>query len=526
MARTLPALVVGALAFLVASAAAPADAQGPAPTFVALPYVQPGDGPTLTGSDVKVLCWLTDQVPAEFVVEFAIGDGPVQTAKPTRTKLDFPALKAPPPRVLEVAPPPREVTGPPKAELTTEPKEPKVPLPPEKDQHYFAYAAFLTELPFNSSVTYRVKLGDKLIREATFRTRATADRSVRFVMVGDLAQGRPAQKEVAFRIAAEKPEFLVALGDIVYPSGRANQYAAYYWGTYNNVSETSPKTGAPLMATVPFYPVLGNHDIAAKFPTVPDALSVYRFFHVPKNGPGIGPWTTPVGKTAFDSVVVGPFQAETGGNYPAIDAYSFDYGPVHIAVFNNNVKGQAIDAPEFRKWLAADLKATSARWKLVCYHVPAFQASRQHYAEQQCRQLQPLFEECGVDLAFAGHVHNYQRSLPIRFAPDKAGLVKGKVNGSFTLDTTFDGVKQTTPKGVIHVVAGGGGASLYGPAFEKVVDDLKKVHGDNFAPYTARHVADRHSFVVLDVTPDRLDFRALGADGGELDRMLLTKPKP
>src|SRR5205814_8623144 len=133
------------------------------------------------------------------------------------------------PKPPEVAPPPRPVTGkpatpadPPKETETAKEKEaePKTPPVPERDQHYFAYAAALDGLPFNAAVTYRVKLNGKLVREATVRTRATADKAVRFALVGDLAQGRPSQKAIAFGIAKEKPEFLVALGDIVYPTGR------------------------------------------------------------------------------------------------------------------------------------------------------------------------------------------------------------------------------------------------------------------------------------------------------------------
>jgi hypothetical protein len=209
------------------------------------PYVQPGDGRVLLGTDVKVISWLTDQEPGQFIVEFQTQGGQMRTAKPQRIALDFPALKTPP------------KTDPDKAddnktkEAKGEAKEVKIPLPPEKDQHYFKYTAYLDGLPFNSDVRYRVKLGDKVIREATFRTRATADKSVRCVMVGDMAQGRDAQREVAYQIGKLKPEFLVALGDIVYPTGRVNQYMHFFWGTYNNVVEASPKTGAPLMATVP-----------------------------------------------------------------------------------------------------------------------------------------------------------------------------------------------------------------------------------------------------------------------------------
>jgi acid phosphatase type 7 len=491
-------------------------------TIQVLPYVQPGDGSKLGIADTKVICWVTDQVPGDFIVEYNAVGGPTKLAKPVAVKLDFPAVKLKP---VEIAPPPREVINPKSKPPTDpndldEPKEPKVPLPPEKDQHYLNYAAILTDLPFNTEVVYRVKLAGKVIREAAFRTRATPDKTVRCVLVGDLAQGRPAQKTIAHHIWEEKPEFLVALGDIVYPSGRANQYAAFYWDTYNSAQAPSLKSGAPLMASIPFYPVLGNHDIAAKLPTTPDALAVYYFFHVPKNGPGDGPWATPLGS----DVAAKMFRANSWGNYPAIDAYSFDYGPAHFTIINDNTR-LAIDNPSFMKWLRADLLGTAAKWKFVCYHVPGFQAARQHYTEQQARLLEPIFEECGVDITFSGHVHNYQRSVPLKFVPDDKGMVKGKVNGEFTLDLTFDGIKKTKPNGVIHIVAGGGGASLYGPAPEKVAEGLKKLHGDNFAPFTAKAVVEQHSFVVLDLSPERLSLRAIGMDGKEFDTIVVEKGK-
>jgi predicted phosphodiesterase len=512
--RTIASIAVSVLFACAGSAAAQ--------TVEVLPYVQPGDGAKLGAADTKVICWVTDQVPGDFVVEYSVAGGPLRTARPVAVKLDFPAVKT---RTVVVAPPPREITDP-KAKTVVdpfemeEPKEPKVPPPPERDQHYLNYAAVLSDLPFNAVVAYRVKLAGKVVREASFRTRATADQSVRCVLVGDLAQGRPAQKTIAHHIWEQKPEFLVALGDIVYPSGRALQYSAFYWDTYNNVAAPSPTTGAPLMASIPFYPVLGNHDIAAKLPTIPDALSAYYFFHVPKNGPGEGPWATPIGT----SDAAKAFRVNSWGNYPALDAYSFDYGPAHFAVINDNAR-LAIDDPAFTKWLRADLLGTTATWKFVCYHVPGFQAARQHYTEQQARMLQPLFEECGVDITFSGHVHNYQRSVPLKFVPDGKGPVRGRVNGQFTLDLEFDGVKNTRPKGVIHVVAGGGGASLYGPSPQKVAEGLKKLYGDNLAPFTARAVVEQHSFVVLDLTPGKLTLRALGQDGKEIDAFAIEKAK-
>jgi hypothetical protein len=163
---------------------------------------------------------------------------------------------------------------------------------------------------------------------------------------------------------------------------------------------------------------------------------------------------------------------------------------------------------------------------VVCYHNPAFSSSHQHYTEQSVRLWQPLFEACGVDVVFGGHVHNYQRTVPLKFAPTSPKRDKrGRVDGEFTLDRIFDGEKNTKPDGIIHIVAGGGGATLYGPGLEKTAVTLKKEHGDNYADYTAKMVADRHSFVILDATADSLKLRALDLNGRTFDQVVLTKPQ-
>ncbi len=489
--------------------AAPASAQ----TILVKPYVQPGDGAALGKADVKVLCWFTDQKPGEFVVEYEVpGVRPV-TLKPERVALDF-AKGA----ELKKA----DAEKPEKPANPDDPPEKTGALPPEREQHYFKYVARLGDLPFNAEVRYRVKLGDAVVREASFRTRATADKPVRFALVGDLANGKDNQKVIAYRLSEEKPEFLVALGDIVYPAGRVNQYMSFYWKTYNDVDAADPKAGAPLMASVPFYPVLGNHDVAAKFPTIPDALGAYYFFHAPRNGPGVGPWATPLGS---DKAAVAKFRAETADSYPSLDAYSFDYGPAHVVVLNSNQSGN-VDQPKLREWVEQDLKGTAARWKLVCYHNPAFSSSSQHYTEQSVRLWHPIFEAGGVDVVFAGHVHNYQRTVPLTFAPSSPKRDKrGRVDGVFALDRDFDGEKNTAARGIVHVVAGGGGATLYGPGLDKTAPLLRKEHGDNYADYTAKMVADRHSFVVLDASPDSLKLRAIDVAGKVFDQVTLTKPQ-
>src|SRR5439155_8706829 len=90
--------------------------------------------------------------------------------------------------------------------------------------------------------------------------------------------------------------------------------------------------------------------------------------------------------------------------------------------------------PLLQQWLRDNLKNSAAPWKFVCFHQPGFNASVKHWPEQQMRLLAPLLEECDVDVVFAGHVHNYQRSKPLKFQPGKPGA-KGEVPGTFAVDT-------------------------------------------------------------------------------------------
>ena len=77
---------------VLACAAAAAHAQ----TVLVKPYVQPGNGATLTGSDTKVLTWLTDQKPGTFTVEYGWRGTTPKTVQPERLALDFAKAKPKP----------------------------------------------------------------------------------------------------------------------------------------------------------------------------------------------------------------------------------------------------------------------------------------------------------------------------------------------------------------------------------------------------------------------------------------------
>ena len=283
-------------------------------------------------------------------------------------------------------------------------------------------------------------------------------------------------------------------GDVVYEYGLISEYREKFWPVYN--AEEPSASGAPLLRSVPFVAAPGNHDTETRdLDKYPDALAYYLFWDQPLNGPlgrEGGPFVPPLTGSEANRQA---FTAAAGKAYPRMTNFSFDYGNAHWTIVDANPYVDWTDS-ELKNWVAADLAAAKdATWRFVAFHHPGFNSAREHYEQQHMRLLSPIFEAGKVDLVFNGHVHNYQRSYPLRFVPDKQGtlLVGGRdgktvrgrvVNGRWTLDKSFDGRTDTTPDGVIYIVTGAGGQKLYNPeqnddpdSWQKFTDKfISKVH--------------------------------------------------
>ena len=81
------------------------------------------------------------------------------------------------------------------------------------------------------------------------------------------------------------------------------------------------------------------------------------------------------------------------------------------------------------RWVRAALAASTATWKVVAFHHPAYTCGEYRADAAVLSRWAPLFEAHGVDLVLSGHDHNYQRFAKRR--------------------------------GVTYVVHGGGGQRLY-----------------------------------------------------------------
>jgi len=214
-----------------------------------------------------------------------------------------------------------------------------------------------------------------------------------------------------------------------------------------------------------------------------------------------------------------PFLEAAGKNYPRMANFSFDYGNAHWIVLDSNSYVNWTD-PSLRAWISKDLtSAKSATWRFVGFHHPGFSSSKVHFEDQWMRVLSDVFEQGAVDVVFAGHVHNYQRSFPLRFrtSPGTGKLRSdlGRVEGTWTLDRGFNGKTKTKPEGVIYLVTGAGGAELYNPEQQGIPS--------SWQGFTARYYAEKHSLTEVDVNDRTLSVRQISEDGNEVDRFTLSK---
>jgi hypothetical protein len=308
--------------------------------------------------------------------------------------------------------------------------------------------------------------------------------------------------------------------------GRASEYLDHFFPVYNS-DQAGRAWGAPLLRSTPFLAAAGNHDLIERdLDKCPDGLAYFYYWAQPLNGP-----EGPEGSSGFPALKGSgarrkAFLDAAGTAYPRMANFSFDYGDVHWTVLDTNTYADWTD-PELLSWLDADLaSARGAAWRVVAFHHPPFNSSRAHAEDQRMRVLARTFEARGVAVVFNGHVHNYQRTRPLRFVPRAPGPAAGgkvygpygQVDGTWTLDTSYDGDTRTRPDGVIYVITGAGGARLYNAE--------QTGAPKSWQPYTARFVSNVHSLTVVDVTPDALTVRQVSDAGDEIDRFVVSRVDP
>jgi 3',5'-cyclic AMP phosphodiesterase CpdA len=261
------------------------------------------------------------------------------------------------------------------------------------------HALALADLLPGTAYGYQVEAcGFPLGEAGSFRTApGPAVQEVHFAAMGDVGCGCPDQAANARTAAARRPDLVLTLGDNAYRSGTDEELTANFFVPM-----------APLLASTPVFPSLGNHEYYTA-----DAQPYLAAFTLPANNP------------------------KRTERY-----YSFDWGFAHFVALDSTCEeggARACERGEQLRWAEQDLRRSTARWKIVFFHHPPYSTGA-HGSARFMRPYARLFERTGVDLVLGGHDHLYERTHPLK---DDAPVPAG------------------TPGAVTYVVAGHGGARLY-----------------------------------------------------------------
>lgn len=259
------------------------------------------------------------------------------------------------------------------------------------------------------------------------------------------------------RLIETDPDLHLIAGDISYANGNQPIWDAYF----DQIQ--------PYAAQIPTMAALGNHEVEDNF-----------------------------GTQAFRSRFAFPGRELF---------YSLDVGRAHIVVISG---GAALDetTPDEFAFLDADLAQAAARraageldFIIAMQHFPIWS---NHDGRGPCDAALVAVEEqylqrYGVDVFLTGHNHHYERSKPMIYG-----------------QPTTDEVTSYGPDrlGMIQVISGGGGQSLY-----------NFVAPDDFQDWSAAY-AKRFHYTTLELDTGILTVTARATDTNEiLDRFELTGPR-
>jgi hypothetical protein len=321
-----------------------------------------------------------------------------------------------------------------------------------QDRGHGVKAARLTGLSAGSEIEYEVLAEGSSSGTHSFRTSPLDGQSgqIRILLFGDSGWGSEGQIQLARQMERTEWDLSIHVGDIAYNDGSESDFTDRHFRVYRR-----------LLARLPFFPSVGNHDVRA------DAGASYdRAFDWPGRGSGRRYYAFRWGNVLFLALDTSSRTAEVEGLWKGT-------GPQYT-------------------WLDEQLREarsdSTVTWTIVFGHHPPYSHAVGISGHGQNRDLRrsltPLFDRYGVDLVASGHDHHYERLHAVR---------EGK--------PVPDGC------GPVYMVQGAGGASRY----------ARDVDRSQFTAFASRE----YSFTDLTVDGDRLRGRTIGTDGTVLDEFMI-----
>lgn len=288
---------------------------------------------------------------------------------------------------------------------------------------YSYYATFdhhVVMQPLAPATTYYYACGDLASGFSSinsFRTLGGAsDPTLRVVQWADMGTDNSAETISRIAQLAPSADLLLWSGDICYADD-AFLHDPFVFG-YETVWNECMTSIANFTASVPLQVAPGNHEAECHSPAC--LLDEDRKVK-------LGNFS------AYNSRFRMPSDVSGG----ALNMwYSFNAGPVHFVIFNSETDFPHAPNDSYRglpnggfgdqlTWLENDLAQASAQrsirpWIVATSHRPLYSVAEsdpsgapQGENADVVAVFEPLFHKYGVDVHFSGHVHSYERSLPV-----------------------------------------------------------------------------------------------------------------
>jgi len=247
----------------------------------------------------------------------------------------------------------------------------------------FIHTARVSKLHLNTAYTYHCGEDHNTDLSAwsslyTFKTEpAATEHPFTFVALADHGTS-PNSTEMVQTLLREMNNsnyrIIIHSGDISYANGKEP-----IWDDYFNMVE-------PVSSLVPWQTAPGNHEQERK-----SNFLAYRHRYSM-------PWK------------------ESGSSEPNM-WHSFDYENAHFIALNSEVDDYNTSSKQY-KWLQKDLKnvnRSKTPWVFIFFHTPMYCTNKAHLDEgvRMRSTFEKLFYEYNVDVVFSGHVHAYERTVPI-----------------------------------------------------------------------------------------------------------------
>ncbi|MDQ1511431.1 MAG: acid phosphatase type 7, partial [Actinomycetota bacterium] len=241
-----------------------------------------------------------------------------------------------------------------------------------------------------------------------------------FAVFGDWGQvdatgQNPDQANVMKQVAKSGVSFAVTTGDNGYVSGSQGNYGDLQQTGADTSAIFGPAMWAGVGGSIALFPVIGNHGLARSDANHPHLVNWPQDAAVATSGGRYQKDTYCCVNGSNSAVYASPWYAFDAGTarFYILDAAWADLNTGTAGPYANEYASHwTTTSPEYQ-WLLADLNAHPSGLKFAFWHYPLYSDQPSENSDpylQGNSSLEGLLASKGVNLAFTGHAHIYERN--------------------------------------------------------------------------------------------------------------------